>query len=309
MKVIRKGTISVVIPTYNRAQVLCRAIESALDQTLPPDEVVVIDDGSTDRTEQIIERLRTRICYVRQENAGASAARNRGVRESRGEWIAFLDSDDFWAEEYLQRMREAIVATAGRAQVYFSDSLSISELPLTSHWVRCNFAARAPYELCLEATEWAMLPKQPMMIQASIVDRETYLHLGGFSEHLPSREDTHLFFRMCLGRAACAVSLCGTYLTGDDVSNRLTTVYGKATTQYWHATVFLYTDVLQQIDCLSVRHRRSLRSRLADAHFRMARLSWEDRQVFKMGSHLCRGCLVSPRAMLRRFVSFRTSSG
>jgi GT2 family glycosyltransferase len=90
------GLVSVVIPTYNREQILGRAIESALRQTYPSLQVVVADDGSSDQTRAVAESYGARVTYVHQTNAGVSAARNLGLRHARGELIAFLDSDDEW---------------------------------------------------------------------------------------------------------------------------------------------------------------------------------------------------------------------
>jgi len=88
--------VSVVIPTYNRAAYLGAAIESALSQTYQPIEVVVVDDGSTDATATVVAAFGSRVRYFHQANGGVAAARNVGLRESRGELIAFLDSDDRW---------------------------------------------------------------------------------------------------------------------------------------------------------------------------------------------------------------------
>jgi len=93
--------VSVVIPTYNRAGFVTRAIDSALAQTYRDFEIVVVDDGSTDDTERILRAYGDRIRYLRQENAGVSRARNAGIAAARGEWIAFLDSDDEWLSEKL----------------------------------------------------------------------------------------------------------------------------------------------------------------------------------------------------------------
>src|SRR5215831_13254013 len=112
--------ISAIIPTFNRAGVVGRAVESALRQSYPPREVIVVDDGSTDETPEVLRGYGAAIRYVPQENSGASAARNRGIALARHPWIAFLDSDDYWTPDYLARMAEAIDATAGEARFYFS---------------------------------------------------------------------------------------------------------------------------------------------------------------------------------------------
>src|SRR5581483_7648961 len=111
---ISQVTISVVIPTHNRALLLQRALRSVVAQSRPPDEILVVDDGSTDDTAEVVRRFES-VTYLHQENAGASAARNHGVSVACGDFIAFLDSDDVWFPEYLERMANTIRATAGRA--------------------------------------------------------------------------------------------------------------------------------------------------------------------------------------------------
>jgi len=88
--------VSVVIPTFNRARMLADAVRSALAQTRPADEIIVVDDGSTDDTRRIAESFGTPVRCLRQENRGVSAARNAGIEAARGTLIAFLDSDDLW---------------------------------------------------------------------------------------------------------------------------------------------------------------------------------------------------------------------
>jgi len=99
-------SISVVIPAYNAREVIGRAVESVLAQTRRPDEVIVVDDGSTDGTREAVQRFGDRVRYLFQANAGASAARNTGIEHARGEWIAFLDGDDEWLEDHLRLSME-----------------------------------------------------------------------------------------------------------------------------------------------------------------------------------------------------------
>jgi glycosyltransferase involved in cell wall biosynthesis len=95
--------VSVIIPTYNSAAFLLQTVDSILNQTYGDVELFVIDDGSTDNTRQILEPYLGRLTYLYQENQGESTARNEGVRLSHGEYVAFLDSDDYWLPEKLER--------------------------------------------------------------------------------------------------------------------------------------------------------------------------------------------------------------
>jgi glycosyltransferase involved in cell wall biosynthesis len=95
--------VSVIIPAFNGEKYIGETIQSILAQTHRPLEVLVVDDGSTDRTAEIVQRFGEPVRYIRQENAGTAAARNRAVAESRGEFIALLDQDDLWVPHKLER--------------------------------------------------------------------------------------------------------------------------------------------------------------------------------------------------------------
>ncbi len=98
--------ISVVIPAYNVGEYIAQTITSVLKQTCCPNEIIVIDDGSTDNTAEVIRSFGDQVIFIAQSNAGVSAARNAGIQAATGDWIAFLDGDDEWLPEKLQRQVE-----------------------------------------------------------------------------------------------------------------------------------------------------------------------------------------------------------
>ena len=103
-------SVSVVIPCYNHGDFVAGAIESVLSQPVRLEKIVVVDDGSTDQTPQVVRRFAPAVQYIRQDNAGASAARNRGVREVTSEWVGFLDADDRWLEGMLAAQLSVLAA-------------------------------------------------------------------------------------------------------------------------------------------------------------------------------------------------------
>jgi glycosyltransferase involved in cell wall biosynthesis len=130
-------SITAAITTYNRAGFLPGALESMFAQTRPPDEVLVVDDGSTDETPTVLAAFGDRIRVVRQENGGRSAARNTAVREARGRFLSFLDSDDRWLPDKLEREVPVFEADDGVALVHgHVDLIGADEEPLPEETAR-----------------------------------------------------------------------------------------------------------------------------------------------------------------------------
>lgn len=111
-------TVSVIIPVYNAEQFLAEAIESVLGQSVPPQQVIVVDDGSTDQSAQVARRYADYIHLEQQRNAGSAAARNRGVALAQGDFLAFLDNDDYWAPEKLALQLATFQETPALEAVY-----------------------------------------------------------------------------------------------------------------------------------------------------------------------------------------------
>ena len=185
-------TVCVVIPTYNRRRLVVRAVESVLDQTRMPAEIVVVDDGSTDGTADALQaRFRGTVSVLRQTRRGVAAARNAGIRASSAPIIAFLDSDDTWTPDKIelqlpsmQSERVVLSATNWRPRGGKSDVFSDLKIPLDAtvlhtplqHLVR-------PEGHGLWTSTW-------------MVRRDAFLSCGGFDEGLRVAEDTDLVFRL-----------------------------------------------------------------------------------------------------------------
>lgn len=113
--------ISVIIPTYNRCDLLKRAINSVIKQTITPKEIIIVDNGSTDQTYQMVSSLFPEINYFIEKKRGVSAARNKGILESKSKWIAFLDSDDAWKPTKLEKQMEFSIFNQDKYRIIHTD--------------------------------------------------------------------------------------------------------------------------------------------------------------------------------------------
>jgi len=190
--------ISVVIPAYNRAALLGAAIDSALAQTHRDREIVVVDDGSTDETAAVVARYGAQVRYVRQPNGGEASARNRGVREAAGTWVAFLDSDDLWEPKALEtlagalRERPEAGLVAMKARVILADGTRTSRI----------HGKRSPGPLF---TTRSLLWGDAGGVLMPMVRRELLLAEGGFDESLRSATDCDMWLRLSFRTVLIAV--------------------------------------------------------------------------------------------------------
>jgi len=125
-KLDKTPKVSVIIPTYNSAQYICETLDSVLAQTYKDYEIIVVDDGSTDNTREVLKPYMSKIKYIYKENGGPASARNVGIKNARGEYIAFLDSDDIWLPEKLEKQIEYLQSNPDIALVY-SDCIRFNE--------------------------------------------------------------------------------------------------------------------------------------------------------------------------------------
>jgi len=178
-------TISVIIPTYNRAESLSQAIESVLAQTRPPADIIIVDDGSTDETAARLGAYPVRV--LTQENAGVSAARNRGIEASSGDYIALLDSDDAWMPEKLERQM-AMFSAHPDARLCHTDEVWIRNGRRVNEMKKHAKGGGWLFERCV-----ALCCISP---SASVLRRDLFEVYGFFDESLPACEDYDLWLRV-----------------------------------------------------------------------------------------------------------------
>ena len=198
--------ISVVIPTYNRAQQTIAAIESVLAQTYPNFEIIVVDDGSIDGSGEAIQRFisqRTNGChqilFFSQPNQGASIARNTGIAKARGEYIAFLDSDDVWLPEKLEWQVQALEQLKDDCAVCFTDARLVNNAGLDVSSFRAH---GRHYEQTIGIDRDAMKSLAESFsgfwVSSLLVRADLVRRIGGFSPDISFAEDRDLHFRLSL---------------------------------------------------------------------------------------------------------------
>lgn len=211
-------TISVIIPTYNNGLWLGETIDSVLSQSSPPVEIIVVDDGSTDGTESLVQQYDDpRICYIRQQNAGVSAARNTGLARATGEFVAFLDGDDRWRPEALTRLREVMSTdptlvfcfgnfvrfVEGSGQVlsdqfvYYPELSGVLAKPVTGHCPTARYIAEPVFASLVGFGEFPAFT-QVMLFRRGLIDGIC------FNPTLKRCEDAEFVLRAATrGKVAC----------------------------------------------------------------------------------------------------------
>jgi glycosyltransferase involved in cell wall biosynthesis len=179
--------VSVIIPTHNRARLVERAIRSVLDQDFTDFELIVVDDGSTDSTKTLLESFQGRLKPIVQENKGVSAARNRGIRSSRGALLAFLDSDDEWLPKKLTRQVEL-----------YSPERPLFICHTGETWIRDgrevpqrNYHRKQGGLFFERALKRCLISPSSVMVSRRLLDE-----VGWFDESLPAAEDFDLWLRI-----------------------------------------------------------------------------------------------------------------
>ena len=208
---IIRPTVSAIIPAYNAARTVKRAIESCLSQTYPPVEVLVVDDGSVDETAGVVGAFGAPVRLQRKPNGGPGSARNYGAALACGDWLGFLDADDRWLPSKLEKQLSIAV----------SDEIAVIQ----------TLAAGSTQQIPQEVTFPQLWETNRVCTSSVLIRRSTFERLGGFNEdpELISSEDYHLWLRVAASgeRILTYPELLIEWTRGSGVSSNLL-AFGRA---------------------------------------------------------------------------------
>jgi glycosyltransferase involved in cell wall biosynthesis len=196
---------SVLIPSYNNGGTLGRAIDSVLQQSWPAHEIIVVDDGSTDNTREVVAGYAGRVIYRYQQNAGVSTARNLAASLATGDWLAFLDADDTFAPDRIKVHAEWIADEPDLDFLLGDQELRTPEGKLIQHTLESSEAGRGLLKQFPDQTRIPLHEKDFELliedgfgeIRTLSIPRSTFERLGGFADTIRIGEDLHLLIRLC----------------------------------------------------------------------------------------------------------------
>ena len=179
--------VSVIIPTYNRKNFLKRALHSVSNQTFVPHEIIVVDDGSSDGTKDWVQERFPYVRYIYQDNSGVSSARNAGIREAKGSWIAFLDSDDEWMPNKLEQQK-GVVNSFQKAWLCHTNEIWIRNGVRVNQMKKHQKYGGDIFENCLDICR--------ISPSSVLIKKEVFEMVGLFDESLKVCEDYDLWLRI-----------------------------------------------------------------------------------------------------------------
>ncbi len=265
---------TVIIPAYNSAPTIGRAIESVLGQTYPAHEVVIVDDGSTDTTRDEVARFGDRVEYLYQDNAGVSAARNKGAATASGDWLAFLDADDWYFPDRLRLHAEWIESdptldflTGDYEYLREDGSLIGRSMERNEAGRRLLAEAGGTMRAVMEVGEFeAFVADHFGDTHTLSVPRKTFHELGGYPSGRKVCEDVHFLIRLCARsrRVGVICAPMGVYL----IHNRSATRRDPLAAQV--SNVETLASLKPEVGGLSAPIRRGFRTRLQRARLNLA---------------------------------------
>jgi len=264
---------SVIIAAYNSGSTLSKAIDSILAQSYPAYEVIIVDDGSTDNTSEVASHYGDQIRYHFQKNSGVSSARNKGVELAQGDWLAFLDADDwyypqrlYWHVELLRQNPELDFLIGDYHYGRADGSIIRRSIESTAFGLKTLAAAEHDRVLLGVAEMGELIPGYFGHTSTLSLPRETFLALGGYPLSFSIGEDMHLFIRLCAHsyKAGVTCKPMGIYYVHDLGLIRSNVVQAQI------RTVETFSSLKEELKNASAPIRKGFISLLLNARFDLA---------------------------------------
>jgi glycosyltransferase involved in cell wall biosynthesis len=239
--------VSAIIPAYNRRNYIERAIDSVLAQTVPVDEIIVVDDGSTDGTGDLVAHCyRDKVRLIRQKNAGVSGARRTGIAAARGEWIAFLDSDDEWMPGRNAQLLAASEQVPADVAWIFGDMQVVTDHgDSTTLYGEHGLSLKSSPEV-FEDSLAVQFPFQFGLLQGSFIRRSVLTELDCFSAGLRSDDDLWAGFQIaCRYKFAAISDVVGKYFRTSDLAAGSVVVNGVHGPDHYRSRMLSFGLVVQ----------------------------------------------------------------
>jgi len=294
--------VSVVIPTYNRATKVQNAIESVLGQTLSNIEVIVVDDGSSDGTGKILqETYGDRIRYFAQANQGVSAARNKGLAEARGEWIALLDSDDLWEKEKLERQFQALERFGSQCGACYTDTrfFNYPETRTMFQLAEQSYRHEGTMGINPDVKTLLLKPGGAGMIVCTctlLVRADVVAKSGGFDPNLRFGEDSEFMFRLAMLTDFCYVNRPLVLVDRSPAEVRhvgVSSEWNKL--ELWLRDTQLKLEGIDRLgDALPSQIRKLIREQLGSIHSGWANWHLENREYAKARKAISKAAQLDP---------------
>lgn len=290
-------SVSVVIATYNRADLLPETIDSVLHQRFQDFELIVVDDGSTDNTRQVMERYEPRLRYIYQENRGPSAARNLGARHAKGAWIAIQDSDDLCAPEHLAALHGYVQSHPECGMVfgngaYLGGKEHNRETIVPSH--KSRRLARDGVRLVDH------FERSIVRLQAALISKRCYDALGGHDESLWLCMDLDLSFRLFMNYPVTYIDQVVFFYRRHP--GNISRNEERRTLENIRAIEKLLTEYPKARDLLG---QTTIDRRVAYRYYRLAKGRWRRNQFAEALSALRQAIALRPYALKYRYYQLR----
>ena len=179
--------VSIIIPTYNQSQYLEEAMESVLNQTYQNIEIIIVDDGSTDNTSEVVKSFDNKIIYIPQKNKGASSARNAGIKKAQGQYVAFLDSDDMWIKNKLEKQIKFI---QNNPEIGLLGTGCYQMVDINKMIYKKIFPAKN------ETLQKDLIKYNPFIQSSVIIKKDVFNHIDLYDEKFKESEDYDLWLRI-----------------------------------------------------------------------------------------------------------------